>query len=175
MAVVGVILVAFGVLIAYEALKGGLAEAATTTQGQTDLGITKVPAPTDIFNTGTLPTNWLQALAANESPSALKGDFSSGAFGLSCGATPGFGTGCTGPLHSNDPRGGSFNGTIYRSWEEAVAAFGSWVNQYHPEAFRYAALGDCVGFFQSINGEFGGVSYGGASSWPSQICSIAGG
>ena len=146
MAAVGIALLVIGALIVYEVVKGGgiTAASATTPSGTGSTGVSAIsPSPS-----GLIPTSWLTALAAHESPSALQGDFTYGAFGLSAGSTPGIGVPGTTSYGSQDPRGGSFTPQLYSGWNEAVAGLENWINQYAPEAYGAGSCSQFVAILQ---------------------------
>ena len=167
MGAVGIVLLVAGGFLVYEVLKGGgitAASASTPTGAQLeqplgDAAISHTAAP------GAIPTSWVNALAANESPSALQGDFNYGAFGLSCGTVPGYpctppqygGAGMTPPLQ------------LFPNWAAAVSGLEYWVNQNAPEAWGFAAAGNCQGFFQALVNHNYCVGVG-CDTWANTIC-----
>jgi hypothetical protein len=153
---VALLVILVGVFIVYEAVKSLTpAEAAASanqpassagTGGGTAVGNAVQPVT---GSGGSIPQNWLQALAAHESPSALRGDFTYGAFGLSAGSTPGIGVPGTTAYSSQDPRGGTFTPQLFNSWDQAVQGLRSWIDRYAPEAYGASSCAQFMSILQS--------------------------
>lgn len=135
-----------GALIAYESWLGLKSASAAPSGGSGPASAGSSPGTVPTVSLppggGSVPQSWLIGLARNESPSALQGNFQYGAFGLSAGSTPGYGTPGTSSYGSLDPRGGSFQPQIFSSWAEAVSGLTAWINRKAPQAWSYAATGN---------------------------------